>query len=105
MAMVNVKFIDKEYMIPSDVIKYVDFVEFTNSVIDNLMRTFARKIRNIEAIEDNNFMISDINTEASKFISKLLENDIYDRTVNDYLKENKGFNLFIETKERTIACV
>lgn len=92
-------------MIPSDVIKYVDFVEFTNSVIDNLMHTFARKIRNIEAIEDNNFMISDINTETSKFISKLLENDIYDRTVNDYLKENKGFNLFIETKERTIACV
>ena len=39
MAMVNVKFIDKEYMIPSDVIKYVDFVEFT--IIETKERTIA----------------------------------------------------------------
>lgn len=99
----NVKFLNKEYSIPCDVVKYIEFVKFTNSISDNLNTIFKKEVvKNIEIIEDSDFMMNSITEETSKFISKLLEYDIYDKTVSDYLKSNKGVDLFLDTKKKAL---
>lgn len=103
MSNLSVKFFDKEYSIPSDVVTYVGLVDFTNGIRDNLMESFKRQIRpSIEVIESDNFMIAAINDQIAKFVRKLLENDIYDRTANDYLQGNKGYELFLDTKRKVL---
>ena len=103
MSCITVKFFDKEYSIPNDVVTYVDLIDFTNGIRDSLMSSFKRQIRpSVDVIESDTFMVSALNDQASKFISKLLENDIYDRTANDYLQNNKGYELFLDTKKKVV---
>ena len=104
MSNVTVNFIDKEYSMPTDVVTYVGLVDFTNGIRDALMSSFKRQIwPNIAVIESDNFMIADLNDQTSKFIRKLLDNDIYHRTANDYLQNNKGYELFLNTKRKIIT--
>ena len=103
MSSITVKFIDKDYSIPSDVITYVDLVDFANEVRDCLMTSFNKQITiDVAAIENDSFMVKEINDQVSKFIAKLLENDIYDKTSNDYLRNNKGYDLFVSTKKKIL---
>lgn len=103
MSNLSVKFFDKEYSIPSDVVTYVGLVDFTNGIRDNLVASFKKQIwPSIDVIESDNFMIAAINDQVAKFVRKLLENDIYDRTANDYLQGNKGYELFLDTKKKVL---
>ena len=103
MGNINTTFLGKEYSIPADVVTYVGLVDFTNEIRDALMTSFKQQIwPKIDVIESNNFMISSINDQVTKFIRKLLENDIYDRTANDYLQGNKGYELFLDTKRKVL---
>lgn len=99
----TVKFIGKDYSIPTDVIAYVGLVDFTNEIRDCLMTSFNKQIaQDISVLENDDFMIKSINDQVSKFITKLLENDIYDKTSNDYLRNNKGYDLFVNTKKKVL---
>lgn len=103
MSNLSVKFFDKEYSIPSDVVTYVGLVDFTNGIRDNLVASFKKQIwPSIDVIESDNFMIAAINDQVSKFVRKLLEHDIYDKTANDYLHGNKGYELFLDTKKKVL---
>ena len=103
MSFITVKFIDKEYSIPTDVITYVSLVDFTNKIRDTLVASFKKQIcPSIDVIESDNFMIATINEQVAQFVRKLLENDIYDRTANDYLQGNKGYELFLDTKKKVL---
>lgn len=44
-------------------------------------------------------MATEINQQVGKFISKLCDKGIYNRTVNDYLRNNKGYELFSQTNK------
>lgn len=103
MSNLSVEFFDKEYSIPSDVVTYVGLVDFTNGIRDNLVASFKKQIwPSIDVIESDNFMFPAINDQVAKFVRKLLENDIYDRTANDYLHGNKGYELFLDTKKKVL---
>lgn len=103
MSNLTVKFLHKEYTIPTDVITYVGLVDFTNGIRDNLVSAFNKLISiDVAMIENDDFMLSVINEQASKFISKLLNNEIYDKTANDYLQDNKGYKLFLDTKKKVL---
>lgn len=91
----TVYFIGKEYSIPTDVVLYVDLLAFTETAKDNLLKNFLNKIKySIDRIEDKNFLEQEIYNEAQRFIAKLCENNIYNRTANDYLNGNKGYEFF-----------
>ena len=91
----TVYFIGKEYSIPVDVVSYVDLLAFTETAKDNLLKAFLNKIKySIDRIEDSKFLEQEIYNEAQRFIAKLCDNNIYNRTVNDYLNGNKGYEFF-----------
>ncbi len=94
MSYKTVKFIDREYDIPEDLLVYIDLLTITEEVKADIFRDFLRKLSNAESpcVSDDQ-MRGTIERQVSKFISKLTENDIYDRTVNDYIRENEGYKL------------
>ena len=106
MSSMSIKFLGKEYCIPNDVITYIDLVDFTNGIKDCLISSFNKQIaQDIAVLENDNFMVKEINDQVSKFIAKLLQNNIFDKTATDYLCNNKGYELFLSTKKKAIAQV
>lgn len=98
MSNMNVKFIGKEYSIPEDILTYIDLLSFTDSVQKQLTSAFVRKLKNeldqgnVGCLDDK-VMAPDIEHQIGKYIAKLTEHGIYDRTINDYLRKNEGYKL------------
>ena len=98
MSNITVKFIGKEYSIPQDVLTYIDLLDFTDTVQKQLKSAFVRKLKNelnqgnVGCLDDK-VMAPDIEQQVGKFIARLTEHGIYDRTINDYLRKNEGYKL------------
>ncbi len=107
MSNLIVKFIGKEYTIPEDILTYIDLLGFTDSVKKQLTSTFVRKLRN-EIAKDNIGLLSDedlsteIEQQVGKFIAKLCDNSIFTRTISDYLKNNKGYQLYSDVNKAAL---
>ena len=106
MSSTTVKFLGTEHSIPDDVLTYMDLVDFANGIRDCLISSFNEYIaQDIAILENDNFMVREINDQVSKFIAKLLQNNVFDKTATDYLCNNKGYELFLNTKKKVIAHV
>ncbi len=94
MSNTTVKFITKEYSIPEDLLVYLDLLDLTNDVRMALNKKFYQLLRNEEVgcIGDDKIR-PEIDKQIGRFIAKLMEVGVYDRTVTDYLSGNKGFEL------------
>lgn len=70
-----VKFIDKEYVIPKDVLTYVDLLKFTDNVQKTLASAFVRKLKN-EIAKDNIGLLGDedLASEIEQQIGKFIAN-------------------------------
>ena len=98
MGYIRANFLGKEYSIPEDILTYIDLLSFTDGVKTQLVKVFVYKLKN--EIQQGNAvclgdadMASDIGQQVGKFIAKLTDRGIYDRTVNDYLRKNEGYKL------------
>ena len=104
MSNMNVRFIGKEYSIPEDILTYIDLLSFTDSVQKQLFGAFVRKLKN-EIAKDNIGLLGDedltaeIEQQVGRFIAKLCDNGIFTRTISDYLKNNKGYQLISEVNK------
>lgn len=96
---IRVKFLDKEYSVPKDVLTYIDLLGFTDSIQKQLLSAFIRKLKN-EISKGNIGLLGDedlaveIEQQVGKFVAKLCDNGIFTRTISDYLKNNKGYQLY-----------
>ena len=102
-----VKFLNKEYSIPDDVLTYIDLLSFTDSVQKQLFGTFVRKLKN-EIAKDNIGLLGDedlateIEQQTGRFIAKLCDNGIFTRTISDYLKNNNGYQLYSDVNKAAL---
>ena len=107
MGHITVKFINKEYSIPQDVLTYIDLLSFTDNIQKQLFGSFLRKL-NKEIAKDSTGLLDDedlaaeMEQQISKFITKLCDNGIFTRTINDYLKNNKGYQLYSEVNRAAL---
>lgn len=98
MSYIKTTFLGAEYTIPADILLYIDLLDFTSSIKTRLTNTFVRKLKgeiqkgNVACVSDED-LAPEIEQQVGLFIAKLTENDIYDRTVNDYLRQNEGYKL------------
>ena len=98
MGYIRASFLGKEYSIPEDVLLYINLLEFTGNVKTRLINTFVRKLKseiqkgNVACVNDKD-LASEIEQQVGKYIAMLTEHGIYDRTVNDYLRQNEGYKL------------
>ena len=91
----KVNFLNKEYLLPKDILVYFDLFELANNIKESVMVAFTQKLLNEESgcIEDVD-LINEINEQTGRFISLLCKNKIFNRTVSDYLNDNQGYLMF-----------
>ena len=98
MSYIKTTFLGAEYTIPADILLYIDLLDFTSSIKTRLTNTFVQKLKgelqkgNVACVSDED-LAPEIERQVGLFIAKLTENNIYDRTVNDYLRQNEGYKL------------
>ncbi len=104
MSNLNVTFLGKAYSLPEDILVYIDLLDFANSVQAQLMAAFSRKLgRSDSGFVTNQEFAEDINQQVKRFIAKLCDHGIFDRTVNDYLKDNKGYQLISDVNKEAFS--
>ena len=107
MDYITVKFIGEEYTIPKDILTYIELLDFTDNVQKQLASAFVRKLRN-EIAKDNIGLLGDedlsmeIEQQVGRFIAKLCDNGIFTRTISDYLKNNKGYQLYSDVNKAAL---
>ena len=104
MSNITVKFIDRDYSVPEDLLVYLDLLDLTNDVRMALNKSFYQLLRNEEAgcIGDEQIR-PEIDKQVGRFIAKLMEAGVYDRTVTDYLNGNKGFELISKVNQTALS--
>lgn len=104
MSNITVKFIDRDYSVPEDLLVYLDLLDLTNDVRMALNKSFYQLLRNEEVgcIGDEQIR-PEIDKQVGRFIAKLMEAGVYDRTVTDYLNGNKGFELISKVNQTALS--
>ena len=99
-----VNFINKKYSLPEDILSYTELLALTNDVKMSLNKAFYNILKNEEVgcIGDDQIR-PEIDRQTKRFIAKLLEKGIYDRTISDYLNENKGFELISKANDDALV--
>ena len=98
MNVLTVKFINKEYSFPRDVLTYIDLLSFTDNVQKQLASVFIRKLTD-EIVKGNIGLLGDedlakeIEQQIGRFIAKLCDNGIFTCTISDYLKKRGKFTI------------
>lgn len=107
MSYMAVKFLDKEYPIPEDVLTYIELLDFTESVKRQLVNAFIQKLNaeirkdNVACLDDKDLSV-EIEQQVGRFIAKLCDNGIFNRTINDYIRDNKGYQLFSDVNKAAL---
>lgn len=101
---ITVKFIDREYSLPEDLLVYLDLLDLTNDVRMALNKKFYQLLQNEEigCIGDEQIR-PEIEKQVGRFIAKLMEAGVYDRTITDYLNGNKGFELISKVNQAAFS--
>lgn len=104
MSNITVKFIDRDYSVPEDLLVYLDLLDLTNDVRMALNKNFYQLLRNEEVgcIGDEQIR-PEIDKQVGRFIAKLMDAGVYDRTVTDYLNGNKGFELISKVNQTALS--
>lgn len=107
MEYINSTFLGKEYSIPQDVLVYIDLLDFTESVKKQLVNAFIRKLNaeiqkgNTACLDDKD-LSAEIEKQVGRFIAKLCDNEIFNRTISDYLRNNKGYQLYSDVNKAAL---
>lgn len=107
MGYIKASFLGKEHSIPEDILIYIELLGLTDSAKNQLVNTFVRKLKD-EIRKDNIGLIGDedlapeVERQVSRFIAKLCDNGIFSRTINDYWKNNKGYQLYSDVNKAAL---
>lgn len=107
MGYIRANFLGKEYSIPEDVLVYIDLLDFTENVKTQLFDVFVRKLKteikngNAGLLGDED-LATDIEYQVGRFIAKLCDFGIFNRTVNDYISNNKGYEYFSKVNKAAL---
>lgn len=97
----------KSYTIPSDLKEYLNVLNLAEELQNNLCVTFMQKALDPESKVVSPDEMDDYFKEAAeKFIQKLCEKGVYDKTIDDYTFQNEGYIEFLSiTKDAMQAMV
>lgn len=110
MGYISATFIGKKYSIPEDVLLYTDLLEFTEDIKKQLVNAFMLKVSNelqkgnTGCLDDGDLSF-DIEQQVGRLIAKLCDNGIFTRTINDYLRQNKGYQLISDVNKAALEAM
>ena len=106
MAHVKIVFNQKEYTIPSDLKEYLTVLNLAEDLQNNLCDGFMQKALRAESKVVEPDEINDLMRDCSeKFIQRLCEKGVYDKTIDDYAFQNEGYIEFLNVTKDAMQAI
>ena len=102
----ELRFIQKDYDIPNDIIIYLNALQVADEIKDSLFRACRDKVSKseIRAISTDE-MVPEMKKQASRFIKMLCDNNIFNRTIDEYTFSNEGYKEFNEHNKAAVLAM
>lgn len=102
----ELRFIQKDYEIPNDIIIYLNALQVADEIKDSLFRACRDKVSKseIRAISTDE-MVPEMKKQASRFIKMLCDNNIFNRTIDEYTFSNEGYKEFDEHNKAAVLAM
>lgn len=100
------RFLQKNYEIPNDIITYLNALQVADEIKDSLFRACRDKVSKseIRAISTDE-MVPEMKKQASRFIKMLCDNNIFNRTIDEYIFSNEGYKEFDEHNKAAVLAM
>lgn len=103
---ISVSFLKKQYTFPKDILTYIDILNLTEDIQASLFKSLLEKVhRSQTPVINNEDLHNDMKKQAGRFIEKLCENDIYNKTVDEYVFDNNGYKTYCEINKEGIQAL
>lgn len=91
-----VNFLSTEFHIPDDIFIYIEISKLSDKIQQSLFQKFQDLLiqKKENGIIDDGDLIPAMKEEISIFITKLCENGIYNKTADDYVFQNEGYQKY-----------
>ena len=102
----ELRFIQKDYEIPNDIITYLNALQVADEIKDSLFYACRDKVSKseIRAISTDE-MVPEMKKQASRFIKMLCDNNIFNRTIDEYTFSNEGYKEFDEHNKAAVLAM
>lgn len=96
----DVVFLNKVYTFPNDILTYIEILNLTEDIYNALNLKFLKKINSPEtSFIDDEYLHGEMKKQAERFIQRLCQNEIYDKTADEYVFENNAYKLYSELNQ------
>lgn len=102
----ELRFIQKDYEMPDDIIIYLNALQVADEIKDSLFQACRDKVSksDIRAISTDE-MVPEMKKQASRFIKMLCDNNIFNRTIDEYTFSNEGYKKFDEHNKAAVLAM
>lgn len=103
---ITCKFLSEEFAFHDDLLIYLDALAIAEEIQGALFNLLKRKVASSEIkVIDNGTLDDDMRKQASRFIKKLCNYNIYDKTIDEYAFENEGYKMFSDVNSKALKAM
>lgn len=99
----NVEFNKKQYIIPDDLNEYLIVLDLAEKIQGNLSEAFMQKALSAQSkVVSPDEMDDAFKNAAERFIQRLCEKGVYDKTIDEYTFQNEGYIKFLNVTKNAM---
>ena len=102
----NVEFNKKQYIIPDDLNEYLIVLDLAGKIQGNLSEAFMQKALSAQSkVVSPDEMNDAFKDAAERFIQRLCEKGVYDKTIDEYTFQNEGYLEFLNVTKNAMQAM
>lgn len=102
MNSVTLNFMGQDYVIPTDIKKYLDVLQLSEQYTLKLIKKSLELLKSNDYLIDPDTFSPELRECAEAFVKLLCENDIFSKTADDYMMDNSGYDSFIHVNQQAL---
>ena len=94
MNVINLTFLGQEFTLPCDIISYMDCQQFFSTLRQELLGFMLQRFSDCEKWPSLDLATKKFRGTAEQCVKRLCEQGVYDKTVDDFMENNEGYELY-----------
>ena len=102
MNTINLTFLGQAYALPGDILSYIEYQQFFSLLRQGLLSFMLDHFGDCEKWPSLNLATDQFRKTADQCVKWLCEQGIYDKTVDDFIENNEGYQLYEAAVKETL---
>lgn len=102
MNVINLTFLGQEFTLPCDIISYMDYQQFFSTLRQELLGFMLQRFSDCKKWPSLDLATKKFRGTAEQCVKRLCEQGVYDKTVDDFMENNEGYELYEKVVKETL---